>query len=81
MLDLKSKSQFLTVKFSFFMMQKYSKNPMKNNKRGKETHPPPPPTPKAWYFNILILEKSDVHLICTGSYSLFNSWEFNFYGF
>ena len=63
------------------MMQKYSKNPMKNNKRGKETHPPP--TPEAWYFNILILvfEKSDVHLICTCSYSVFNSWEFNFYGF
>ena len=39
MLDLKSKSQFLTVKFSFFIMQTYSKNPMKNNKRKKETHP------------------------------------------
>ena len=39
MLGLKSKSQFLTVKFSFFIMQTYSKNPMKNNKRRKETHP------------------------------------------
>ena len=37
MLGLKSKSQFLTVKFSFFIMQTYSKNPMK--KRRKETHP------------------------------------------
>ena len=36
MLDLKSKSQFLTVKFFFFIMQTCSKNPMKNNKRRKK---------------------------------------------
>ena len=44
MLDLKSKSQ-LSLKFSFFIQQEYAKNPIKNNKRRKETHPPP--TPKA----------------------------------
>ena len=36
MLDLKSKSQFLTGKFSFFIMQTYSKNPMKDNERRKK---------------------------------------------
>ena len=45
MLDLKSKFQFLIVKFSFFIQQKYAKNPLKNNKRKKETHPPPPQSP------------------------------------
>ena len=54
MLDLKSKSQ-LSLKFSFFIQQEYAKNPMKNNKRRKETHPPPTPKATAWYFNILRL--------------------------
>ena len=64
MLDLKSKSQ-LSLKFSFFIQQEYAKNPMKNNKHRKETHPRPP-TPKitAWYFNILglVFQSVDVHL-------------------
>ena len=37
-LDLKTKLQ-LSLKFSFFIQQEYAKNPMKNNKRRKETHP------------------------------------------
>ena len=54
MLDLKSKSQFLSAKFSFYIMQTYSKNPMKNSKRRKETHSHRnPQKATAWYFNIL----------------------------
>ena len=54
MLDLKSKSQ-LSLKFSFFIQQEYAKNPIKNNRRRKETHPPP--TPKATAF-----QSFDFHL-------------------
>ena len=63
MLDLKSKSQ-LSLKFSFFIQQEYAKNPMKNNKRRKETHPPPTPKATAWYFHILrlVFQSFDFHL-------------------
>ena len=37
---------------------------MKNNKRRKETHPPPTPKTTAWYFHILrlVFQSFDFHL-------------------
>ena len=66
MLDLKSKSQFLSAKFSFYIMQTYSKNPMKNSKSRKETHSHRNPQrllPDISIFLLrLVFQSFDVHL-------------------
>ena len=58
MLDLKTKSQ-LSLKFPFFIQQEYAKNPMKNNKRRKETHSRLPPQSLILR---LVIQSVDVHL-------------------
>ena len=63
MLDLKSKSQFLLVKFSFFIKQKYAKNPMKNNTRWKEINlHPPKGLSLIFHYSQMVFESFGVHL-------------------